>query len=283
MGSTMEHCVSSTGFSPCVSSVQNNLIINIYRYLVRLPIMHLVNTIYMKLRFAHRDIGLYLPSKWCPMILDNLTHVLIDCDYYALKTHIPRNNHRVLDIGASIGFYTLASAVLAEQGGFVYAIEPNPYALRYLLMNIRHNSIKNTRVYPVAICDFTGPAKLYIGEYGVVSSIIRDHVERYTEILGIVDVKCIKLSDLLIILSNLDIVKIDVEGLELSILREAVNELRRVRSIVVEVHEDITDPGEVDIVLRKAGFKEIIHYVSSEMPDQGLIYATRGPVNPNYI
>ncbi len=229
----------------------------------------------IQVKFAGRKLKFTIPLDYVDWALKNLEHVLIDCDYYGVSWAIPKSGYRVLDIGAFLGFYTVSSSVLTGLSGVVYAVEPNKRILPVLHSNIVVNNAFNTILIPHAVCPSNGFVKLYIGEYPAVSSIIREHVEYYTSVIESIEVKCVKMSSLLRSIGYLDIVKLDLEGLEKNILVESIDELKRVETIVVEVHLDQVDTFEVEEVLYRAGFNEIVEYTSSEMPDQVIVYASK--------
>ncbi len=226
------------------------------------------------LRFA-------IPIKWSPQIFENLQHVLIDCDYFQLPSAIPQHGHKVLDVGAFVGFYTIASAHLVGAHGRVYAIEPNPEALIALYTNIKLNNLSNVVLYPIAISDKHGICTLYAGRYGAVSSLLPEHTSRYTDIETPYSVKCITMSALLRSVGSADVLKIDVEGAEYSILKESRDELWRVKTLIVEVHTHLVDPSDIEHLLYSLGFPSITIYISNDMPEQVIVYATRNHRNLN--
>jgi FkbM family methyltransferase len=226
--------------------------------------------------FAGRRLKFITPVDYIQSALRNLEHVLVDCDYYRLSWVTPSKGNIVLDAGAFLGFYAVSSSILTGRDGIVYSIEPNKLLIPLLRSNISLNNALNTRIIPVALCPDRGYHRLFIGEYPAVSSLIPDHVDFHSRITGYIEVKCVRLSDLLKYIGFVDILKLDVEGVEDVVLREAVEELYRVQCIVVEVHTDIVDPINVEEVLSKAGFGDMVLYASSEMPSQVLMYAKRG-------
>jgi FkbM family methyltransferase len=52
----------------------------------------------------------------------------------------------VLDIGANIGHYTLLAATVVGSEGRVYALEPNPRAVKSLAANVKANRLSNVTV-----------------------------------------------------------------------------------------------------------------------------------------
>jgi len=199
----------------------------------------------------------------------------VDCDYYKLGEALPRPGHRVLDVGGFLGFYAAASSTLVSPSGSIYVVEPGKHVIPFLYANIHRNKRSEVRIYPVAVCPESGFRKLYVGRYPAVSSFFIEHVEKYTDVAGVLEVKCLKLSTLIRYLGFLHTVKLDVEGLEAGILRESTSELSKVNTLVVEVHTDVADLAEVEKAVSYAGFNRILLYTSSEMPHQNILYAIK--------
>ena len=68
----------------------------------------------------------------------------------------------VLNVGASVGYYTLVSARLVGPTGKVYAFEPFPEAFSLLKRNVEKSGFKNITLVDKAIADFTGSSKFYL-------------------------------------------------------------------------------------------------------------------------
>jgi len=229
----------------------------------------------LNVKFVNKKIPLVLPLKYIEHALLNLEHVLIDCDYFQVENAIPSLGSSVLDIGGFLGFYTVASSLLAGKNGIVHVFEPNPLVLPYLARNTEIASSIGARVYvyPRALCAERGQTNLYIGENPAVSSTRREHVEAFTTITCSLPVMCVKLSSVLRYFGYIDVVKIDVEGLEVELLREAGCELRRVKNLVIEVHRDLVETSEVEKILLNHGFTHTLIYTPSEIPHQVVLYA----------
>ena len=62
-----------------------------------------------------------------------------------------QKNDCMIDVGASIGTTTLASASCVSDKGKIYSIEPNPRIFKYLHGNIKLNNFKNIETFNVAL------------------------------------------------------------------------------------------------------------------------------------
>lgn len=115
------------------------------------------------------------------------------------------------------------------------------------LTNIEVNNLgENALCYPLAICPIKGSAKLCIDEYSSVSPLIRTHVENYTTVIRVAEVKCVKLSTLVRYIGSADLLKLDAKGLEYEVIREAEDEFKRVSRMIVEVHEPESSLDDIE-------------------------------------
>jgi FkbM family methyltransferase len=144
-----------------------------------------------------------------------------------------------VDVGAAEGVYTLGMLV-SNRGGDVHAFEPNPDEARVL----RRMAVTYPRlqVHEVALSDTSGTAEFRIpivggtrmsglGSLGGAVTDIGDEVEVLT-------VTVARLDDELAEAPRVDVVKIDVEGLEDSVLDGADAVLRRHRpSLLIEMEQ----------------------------------------------
>jgi FkbM family methyltransferase len=128
----------------------------------------------------------------------------------------PRKGDVVVDIGAHYGFYTLNASRLVGSKGMVLSFEPHPDNYRGLLMNMRLNDVKNVKTFNTALGDFDGRAKLYVQSHSGGHSIFFRSGNHISVELAKLDTFMERLA-----LERVDLIKIDAEGAELSILRGA--------------------------------------------------------------
>ena len=168
----------------------------------------------------------------------------------------------VVEIGAHIGYVSLYFAYLIGPEGYLIAFEPGPNNLPYL----RRNAISNPRIAIVerAVTDYVGSVRFYVDNHsGQNSSLVEGHdvtggdgrpTDPSSVDESIIDVPCTSLDAFL---NRLDVpapslVKIDVEGAELSVLRGMLDTLRKNGiALMVEVTRKAPD---VWSLLRGAGF-----------------------------
>ncbi|MEK7451566.1 MAG: FkbM family methyltransferase [Patescibacteria group bacterium] len=135
----------------------------------------------------------------------------------------------VFDIGANVGYYSLLAANLVGPSGKVFAFEPLRSNFEHLKKNADINFYRNIFPFEVAVSDKSGSALL-----AFTSSLQSGLAEN-----GNIKVKTIGLDDW-VDGGNLlmpDLLKIDVEGAELSVLKGALNILKKYHPIIfLSVH-----------------------------------------------
>ncbi len=126
-----------------------------------------------------------------------------------------------VDVGAYSGVYSLLAS---KNFSKIIAIEPNPSILPTLKTNIHINNIKNIELLEIAASDSNSKIKLYKGLSTSTYSIKKDYFLRenngiYFNVVGL------RLDRILRNYSYIDLIKIDVEGAELNVLKEPTNQL----------------------------------------------------------
>ena len=149
-----------------------------------------------------------------------------------------------VDCGAHVGNH---SVYLARSGARVVSIEPNPEIREFLECNVRNNSLEDrVRIIPFGLWSTSSTGRVERGEPGNTGS------SRIIPIPGEGDVDLVALDDL-----NLapDVLKIDVEGLELDVLEGAASTISMHRpAILIEAHDG---PSEVTRMLRPFGYRRL--------------------------
>lgn len=163
----------------------------------------------------------------------------------------------VVDAGAHVG---VASHWFARRypGALVLAFEANPATFALLRENLAANGLASrVRPFPVAIGPRTGPVTFFAtagDNWGDAAVQQAWHDLATTERLR---VPAVSLADLLA--EPIDLLKLDIEGIETAALLAAAGGLDRVRRIVLEFHGTRANPGNrldrVLATLHDAGFQ----------------------------
>jgi FkbM family methyltransferase len=137
----------------------------------------------------------------------------------------------VFDIGAHHGLYTLLASKLVGRTGMVVAFEPLPANVTVLEKHIRMNHIGNARVLRAAASDTSGTEPF---------STRLSHWEGNLSPDGDVEVRTVAIDDIVgDEVAPPNVIKIDVEGSEVRVLRGARRTLLKHRPVVVlEAHTD---------------------------------------------
>lgn len=139
----------------------------------------------------------------------------------------------VLDVGANYGVYAIRAAQLVGPAGMVYAFEPNPILAHLLSKSKRANDLSCLRVVNSVVGERRGPVGFRLME-GV-------HGSGQVHELGENQMQMIALDDILV--TEVSLLKIDVEGYEGQVLMGGDVTIRRNRPvIVVELHDIALKP-----------------------------------------
>jgi FkbM family methyltransferase len=151
----------------------------------------------------------------------------------------------VMDIGANEGEHTVFCAKRLTKGR-VFSFEPNIAMRERLTRNIAANGFDNVTVVPMALSDRRGEMVLYSaherfsdGSYndGLATLFAREGV---ADLLGSVAVTTLDEFVQEQGLDRVDILKIDVEGAEYSVLSGGLSVLRRFQPLIILEVEDET-------------------------------------------
>ncbi|WP_298364712.1 FkbM family methyltransferase [Azospirillum sp.] len=124
-----------------------------------------------------------------------------------------------VDVGANIGWHSMAMALWLGGAGQVYAFEPHPHNFALLQANAQINGFSNVELVKMACSNFAGSAKLYMGNdanmgtHSLYQEAGRDRP---------INVQVLTLDDYFkdVVLSDGPVVvKIDTEGSEPSVIQ----------------------------------------------------------------
>jgi len=143
-----------------------------------------------------------------------------------------------VDIGANTGIYPIFLSKNYEQ---IVAVEPDPRNTEYMRRNLRRAKVKNVTIAQVAISDEDGCAILHFAEQIGCHSLCTNFQQGGTR------VQTLTLASLYYRLPSIlfphgdfvpmDLVKIDVEGVEFQVLMGVESIYKKIRKWVVELHD----------------------------------------------
>ena len=161
-----------------------------------------------------------------------------------------------IDVGANIGCVTAAGSLAVGDAGAVFSVEPHPQTFQYLRRTVALNDCRNVKVFNTALGAETGVVNFSDERRKDDSNCVATNSES-----GI-RVPCTTLSSLVEeqAISRISLLKIDVEGFELHVLKGAVGVFDRIDCIYIEILEHTlqrfqTSKTDVLDLLKSHGFK----------------------------
>lgn len=179
---------------------------------------------------------------WNPHEIRQASSVLVnngeyeDDELYALLK-LAQNATNILDIGANIGWYTLHLAQIVQpKGGMVYAFEPIPYTYEVLQRNLALNPdvASVVKTYNLALGETAETVDFYIPAFQ--GSVAASRSTLYPE-----DENKVIQGKMVILdqfaeregISAIDLLKCDVEGAELFVLRGGMGLIERDKPMIM--------------------------------------------------
>jgi len=164
----------------------------------------------------------------------------------AIELHLlMQEGETFVDVGANVGYYSLRIAKeYLSKGVNIIAIEAHPGNYKALTKNVELNDFKCVTAINKAVSDHRGIVTLYERVdpknrirsefYSLSNSFI--HESNFVRPEGrSLEIECDTLDNILGE-QRVDVLKIDIEGAEVSALEGATRILKRLRKIIVEVH-----------------------------------------------
>lgn len=171
------------------------------------------------------------------------------CGYYSsafdseLLRLLKKGGCVFIDIGANVGFYTLAAAKTFDK---VYSFEPSPNTFRRLVHNVELNNFGSVTPINSGLSDVKSGMELHINPFNNGGASLKGFSEAmkclYPEyVWGSVKVDVEVLDEIIDTrgIVGVDLIKIDVEGHELPVIRGAQNTISTFRPLIyAEVVKD---------------------------------------------
>lgn len=166
------------------------------------------------------------------------------------------------DIGAAAGSFTLLAKF--HPNAFIYAYEPNPAVFRLLLENVKLNNLEmRTGTMPFALSNKDGQATLLVPrkQHRAGSATIGPHPHQKEWKKVAVETRRL---DRFSRPEGLDLVKLDVEGAELLVLKGGRHTIKKHKpGILLEWFEPNMrrfgyGPDKVEKLLRSWGYKKFV-------------------------
>lgn len=187
----------------------------------------------------------------------------VERDVQAAVTGHLRPGGVFIDVGASIGFFSMLAARVVGPAGTVVAFEPQPAAAGSIRKNAALNSFENLAVVEIALSSRSG--YLWLGDVGKATAHVVADADGSARSLRVPCTSLdVSLAEMTVAIP--DLVKIDVEGHEADVLEGMRATLGAARPVVlVECHGDVE---RLVTLLASAG------YAVSSLGSSGRAYDT---------
>jgi len=137
----------------------------------------------------------------------------------------------VVDVGANIGLHTLNMARIVGNTGQVFAFEPDPSNFEILKKNVKINNYKNIILEQKAVGDKHGRTTLYQSDHPGKHRIFPQTEQAKSQVqVELTNLDNYFDSDMI---DKINFIKIDVEGLEFSVLKGMKNILKNSKKIKI--------------------------------------------------
>ncbi|MDC2975944.1 FkbM family methyltransferase [bacterium] len=165
----------------------------------------------------------------------------INSEYYSILSNLKNINKNsiILDIGANIGNVTDFLYTKFEPN--IYSYEPNISC--YNFMKKRFEGINKIRIFNFAVSDFDGKSHLYfhVNAKGINDTRYiegatlrpqKDNIDRKKKL----EIECIDIKKIIKKFDKIDLIKIDIEGSEYTIMPEIIKNRDKITRVICETH-----------------------------------------------
>jgi FkbM family methyltransferase len=166
------------------------------------------------------------------------------------------NVKTIVDLGANIG---LASLYLLNNNpeARLFAVEPDPSNFKLLMQNLDASRFRDrSHAIQAAVWSDSGPLEIHqpesaghVNQYRVKPC--EDKGQMSGPVSGMTIQQIMEVSGF----DTIDILKVDIEGAEIELLKGNVDWIKRVRWMAIEFHEDSRSLSNFDAIIAQYGWK----------------------------
>lgn len=164
---------------------------------------------------------------------------------HVLKTFLKNDKSVFYDIGAHVGLFSVAASRLIP-GCTIYAFEPMPDNFEVLKSHLQINNIKEVQPFQYAVSNIEGEVS-FTNMGSSEGNTYINQSPAFKNASSVFTVKSVFIDDLIALgYKPPSIIKIDVEGAELDVLKGAVETIKRYRPVVLLATHNCHLPGIKD-------------------------------------
>jgi len=200
-----------------------------------------------------------------------------DPNEFHLLSQVITAGMTVIDVGANEGLYSLFASHLVNSTGLVLAFEPSQREFTRLSDNLALNQIANVKQFQIGLSNqnTTQTLKIASGEH-TGQNTLGDFAYEGVSSVQTETIELRRLDDLLpeLGIQHVDVIKLDVEGAEFSVLQGAEATIRQCRPLLVleVVDQALQNQGSSSTQLRQflqdLGYKLFVFGEQTGMPVQ---------------
>ena len=200
--------------------------------------------------------------------------------YYNLLGNLKHINKEsvVLDLGANIGDVT--NYLYEKFMPSIYSYEPNIVCYNYMIK--RFENFSKIKIHNLAVSDFTGKSYLYfhvnskgINDYKYIQGATMRSEKDDIDLQKKIEIKCIDIKTVLESFAKIDLIKIDVEGSEYSIMPEIIKNKNKIKMVICETHgnpngKKILNSNRTKMVMKNKAFEKEHQYLINQLKQMNL-------------
>lgn len=176
---------------------------------------------------------------------------------------------RIIEVGANIGSHTVGLAKLAAiRGEQLEAFEPQPVIFQNLCANLALNGLTNVLAWPFACANQDGFLYFEVPNYGVIGNfggvgLSANKVGNENKLR----VKCVRLDDAINQDNPISLIKVDVEGFELDVLKGGVDIIKKWQPVLYVENDRVEQSKDLIEWLWGQGYSLYWHIPNLYNPD----------------
>jgi FkbM family methyltransferase len=160
----------------------------------------------------------------------------IDREYTKFREFIPSTKDTIVDVGAETGDYTILCSKFYNVSQ-VLSFEPNNASYEVLIQNIELNKCHNVSAFMIGLSSVEAQQRAFFNGDSIIWTNNQDNYSltvRKLDSFG---------------LTSLSLLKIDVEGNEIEVIKGAIETIKKFRPrIIVETHSKVLKETVIDLL-----------------------------------